>query len=220
MAVFYKGVGFGRHYRDRDARREGIEYRAPMRALSGDPRVRHIVEGTAGTPYVSLTRPYSVALAYTRMGKRMASETFPAVVDEVTVDVSDPAIQIVDPVLEIARLWDKEPSYQHNGLPYTLMGIVDPAHAHWLQYPVFTPPPGGAPRQGPQVSRELTAMVRALRDSEILAVGSWTAATRIKRLTKTALSDNNTRFDRKQVEGASAKQDFAPIQIRELPFDR
>ena len=51
------------------------------------------------------------------------------------------------------------------------MGLVDPAHSHWLQFPVFRPPAGEAPRQGPNVSKELTAIVRALRDAEILVTG-------------------------------------------------
>ena len=171
MAVFYKGVGYGRYYCDNDARLNGIEARDPQRRGSGDMMIRHIVDGTEGSPYISLTKSYSVALAYARMGRRMAAEESPAVVHEISVE-SEQSVRFVDPVLEIARNCAKDPSYQHDGLQSTLMGLVDPAHAHWLQFPIFRPPPGGAPRQGPHVSRPLTAMVRALRDAEVLVVGS------------------------------------------------
>ena len=112
-----------------------------------------------------------MALAFARIGRRLASENSRAVVYEFTFE-SDCGVSFVDPVLESARECSRDPGYQHDGLQSTLMGLVDPAHEHWLQFPVFRPPPGGAPRQGPHVSRQLTAMVRAIRDSEVLVEGS------------------------------------------------
>lgn len=168
--VLYKGAGFGRYYCENDARLLGMEARSPDRPRSGDLLVRHIVDGTEGSPFLSLTKSYSVALSYARIGKRLATEHDPAVVYEITVEPGQ--LQLIDPVIEIAKKWQEEPGYHHSGSPLTLLGLVDPAHEHWLQYPVPNPPPGGAPRQGPRVPRELTAMVRAIRDAEILVVGS------------------------------------------------
>ena len=100
MAVFYKGVGFGRFYASNDARKGGIAPRAD-RVANRDAMISHIVDGTEGSPYVSLTKSYSVALGYARIGKRLASEDSPGVVYEISIEEGEMG-NIVDPVAAIA----------------------------------------------------------------------------------------------------------------------
>lgn len=174
LAVFYKGAGFGRKYALADARATGIDPHNPEIPYDLDALVRHVGFGTVASPFVSISRSYGVALAYARMGKVLASEQCPGIVYEIVIETDDREVKIIDPVLEIASrlpLPGGSVSYQHDGMQATLMALVDPAHEHFLQWKTPQPPPSGGPRRSVHVSMELTAMVRAMRDAEVVVCG-------------------------------------------------
>lgn len=83
---------------------------------------------------------------------------------------------LIDPIVNMVKdLPDPfdNLSYQHDGEPDFLKGIVDGAIAGYLS--VFPPGSGATPRQ-PILTEQLEALVRALRDAEILALGNIPAS--------------------------------------------
>jgi len=102
----------------------------------------------------------------------------PAHVWEIEIDDPPPSgVTVLDPMAEIVTSLPSplaQFTYQHDGDQNFLLGVVDPpglglnAHLHRL---VRLPPGVDGPRT-PNLSDELQALVRALRDSEILVIGT------------------------------------------------
>jgi len=68
-------------------------------------------------------------------------------------------------------------SYQHDGLPNFLLGVINHMEMRqFLMTPCLQPPPGGGTPRRPNLTIQLETLVRALRDAEILAVGNIPAA--------------------------------------------
>ena len=140
----------------------------------------HISAGSVRSPYVSFTRSFGVARHYALVGPTgLASRLNPGYVWEIEI-AADNVCNVLDPVKEIARTlpspYDRL-SYQHDGDPRFLLGVVDPIHMRhhleaWRPQP---PDTGGTPRPA-NLSPQLEALVRVLRDAEILVVGSVPAA--------------------------------------------
>ena len=86
-------------------------------------------------------------------------------------------LKLLDPVKEVAQTLPSPPTigptYQHDGAPEFLLGVVDPRNmSHFLvQHSPQPPSSEGTPRS-PNLSLELETFVRALRDAEILAYGA------------------------------------------------
>jgi hypothetical protein len=182
MAVFYRGAGLGTYWHGIDARITGFNPHFAGAGRTIVSLVNHIKNGTTTSPYVSLTRSYSVAWCYAiYCGHSVSSVANPAFVYEVEINDPPPAgLVVLDPVCEIAQSAPSPlsaVSYQHDGLPDFLIGVVDPrAMGHLLATPIKHPPPGGATARPANLSAELETLVRALRDAEILAVGTIPAA--------------------------------------------
>ena len=182
MPTFYRGAGVGTYWHMNDARINGFTPQVPGMSPSIDRLKNHIARGTSASPYVSLTRSYGVALSYAIYGSRtLASQNNPGYVYE--IDLSDPlpvGLQLLDPVVEIARSVPEPTfsiSYQHDGLPNFLLGIVNPRRmGRYLKVPYPQPPGSMGTNRPPNLTIELEAFVRALRDAEILAVGNIPAA--------------------------------------------
>ena len=85
-------------------------------------------------------------------------------------------LQIIDPVKEIGAAIPRSlasSSYQHDGLPDFLLGVVNPTlMSNFLTMPILQPPSAGGTTRPPNLSLELETLVRALQDAEILAVGN------------------------------------------------
>jgi hypothetical protein len=99
------------------------------------------------------------------------------------VELDDPlpkGIDLLDPVQEIAKNVPGPLSpvgYQHDGQPGFLLGVVNPVTMkRHLRAPFIQPPPATGTPRGPNLSIQLEALVRALRDAELLTVGSIPAA--------------------------------------------
>jgi hypothetical protein len=177
MTLFYRGVAPGTLHHSSDLCSVGLSPRNSGGARSPSAIIEHIRRGPAATKsaYISLTRSYGVAVNYARMARHS-----PAIAPGhvYVIDISGPLPgggQLVDPVCEIASANSNVlalHSYQHDGDKNFLLGIVDPdTMGHHLLTPV-TEPPGSAniPRPA-RMSDDLEALVRALRDSEVLVAG-------------------------------------------------
>src|ERR1051326_30419 len=178
MAIFYRGVGLGKFHHSTDPRSTGFSSHRPGLGHSLSTLIEHIKDGATDSPYVSLTRSYSVAWTYAiYTGIDPPTERTPAYVFEVEVNSPcPPGVVVFDPVREIVTSLPGPLSgmaYQHDGFPDFLLGVVDPkTMGHLLSKHVMQPPPGGATRRSAHLSPELETIVRALRDSEILVCGT------------------------------------------------
>ena len=176
MALFYRGAGIGSYWFLNDARISGFVPFSPGATPSLDGIMYHISRGSTQSPYVSFSRSFGIARAYGLTGKGgFATAARPGYVYE--MEISDDSIcKLIDPVVEVAaslnRPWDNV-SYQHDGAQNFLLGVVDPISMlnHLHAAVIFPPGSAGTSRQA-NLSIQVETLVRALRDSEILALGS------------------------------------------------
>lgn len=180
MALFYRGAGRGTYWHVNDPRLSGFTPRSPGMLATPDRLMNHIVNGTVTSPYVSLTRSYGIALGYALLGKTKPTKSNAALVWEVELREPLPAnVQLIDPVREIATGLPppvQSLTYQHDGPQTVLLGLIDPNQQHLLLQPRPAPPGGASSSRAPHLSSELETLVRALRDAEILALGTIPAA--------------------------------------------
>jgi len=177
MPIFYRGAGIGTYWHTNDATKTGF---TPKSTAAAQPALLmgHIARGSVTSPYISLTSSWGVALSYAVGGGRvLPSRTRPAYVYELSINTPLPAgLQLIDPVKELAKHLNgpfHNPTYQHDGLPEFLLGVVHPrSQAHMLSAHYPQPPGSGGTPRPPNLSMELETLVRALRDSEILAIGN------------------------------------------------
>ena len=138
----------------------------------------HIARSTINSPFISMTRSYGVALHYAMLSsERDPTVDDPAYVHEIEIqEPLSPGLHLLDPVKEVADMLPDPaspgPSYQHDGLPDFLIGIVDPRNmGHFLRQLSLQPPGSEGTPRTPNLTIELETLVRALRDAEILAHG-------------------------------------------------
>src|SRR5262249_34512879 len=138
--------------------------------------MNHIACASIRSPYISFSRSFGVARTYAFVGPHgAATNARPGYVWE--IEVSDDRIcRVLDPVVEIARsLPDPYAAFssQHDGNPNLLWGVIDPVTmGHFIDEPRVQPPGGcGTPRAA-NLSVQLEALVRALRDAEVLMLGN------------------------------------------------
>ena len=181
MARFYKGVGVGTYLHQQNLHRSGIQPRQPGAFYNESTIIQHIRLGTFSSPCISLTKSFGVAEAYAlEWSKPPATSSNPAFVYE--IDISDPPpapTKIVDPVFELAiAAYDptKRLTYHHDGDMNFLLGVVDPSWMQpFLNAPTRQPGGSGAIPRPANLEPCLEAMVRALRDAEVLVIGGISA---------------------------------------------
>jgi hypothetical protein len=177
MAIFFKGVGVGTHLHATDLRTTGITPVNPGAAHSVDAVMRHVALATITSCYVSLTKSEGVAIDYARnAGRRPPSPADPAYVYEVDT-AAVPSLQLLDPLCFIVSQQPgplASPSYHHDGNQEFLRHVVDPSlsllSGRWPTAPRLPGMVGGA--SAVRLTLELKAMARAMRDAEILVVGT------------------------------------------------
>lgn len=179
MAIFYRGAGIGTYWHTHDARLEGFIAHSPGAPRSLGTQIGHIKNGTTTSPYISLTRSYSVALTYAvYCGQEQPDEDKPAFVYEIELTKPLPTgLDIFDPAYDIlAKCGAKDPladhTYQHDGFPDFIAGVIDRTMRERLTKHIAHPPPGIATARSASLSESLEAVVRAIRDAELLAVGT------------------------------------------------
>lgn len=145
-----------------------------------DRMMSHICQGTVTSPYVSLTRSYGVALAYALVGREDPTASDPSFICE--VELSDPLpanVRLIDPVQEVAAMLPpphQSLTYQHNGPQGVLSALLDGDRVRILGQPCPVPPGTSGVPMPPYLSRELQTLAFALRDAEIIAIGSIPAS--------------------------------------------
>ena len=185
MPIFYRGAGLGTYWHMNDARTTGFTPHYPGAGQGISRVLQHIARGTTASPYVSLTRSYGVAWGYAMAGKKLPSVAKPAYVYEIEIDENDGlGTRLLDPVTAIANGLGspyETRTYHHDGDSAFLLGLVDPVGQRpSLRQDVRFAPPGEGTYRGPLLHIELEALVRSLRDAEILAFGA-VAAGQIRR---------------------------------------
>ena len=180
MPIFYRGAGLGTYWHpaNNDARLLGFTPHFAGMSRTHNRLMQHIAVTTTASPYVSLTRSWGVALSYALNGRAPATLNDPAYIYEIELDAPLPlGLVLLDPVKEVAQNVPPPTGmpYQHDGSPDFLIGVVDPAGQQQFLSQV-RPHPSGAVARPANLSLELTTLVRALRDAEILAVGTIPAA--------------------------------------------
>jgi hypothetical protein len=143
--------------------------------------VAHIALGSKHSPFISLTRSYAVAYDYALHGGGLtviATATNPGYVYEVRIDPPLPrGLRLIDPIKAVSSRLPSPMSmvgYQHSGPQRFLIGVVSPRkHRRFLTTPCVAPPYGAASVAVPSAATDaLNTLVWALRDAEILAVGT------------------------------------------------
>jgi hypothetical protein len=176
MTIFYRGAGVGTYWHGNNACVTG-GFRPKNRSIPNTPDrvIQHVYNGLTDSPYVSLTLSYGVALNYALdMGVKQPTARDPAYVYEIEINAAH-GVMLIDPVKEVANgapnPLDPNP-YQHNGHPNVMLGVTWPLMASLLRLPVPVPP-GAATSAAPtaRIGPHLWAMIAALRDAEILAIG-------------------------------------------------
>lgn len=181
MPLFYRGAGVGTWWHTNDPRINGFAAHSPATLASPVRLMEHIQTGPHASPYISLTRSYGVALHYAmEFGRARPTDSTKAYVWEIELnDPLPPNLKLYDPLTVIAELIPSplaSISYQHDGAPTCLVGLIDLAQAPRLAEPRPMPPNANPPHMAPNVSAELKALMFALRDAEILAIGTIPAA--------------------------------------------
>jgi hypothetical protein len=182
MARFFKGVGVGTHWHDNDPRTTGgFLARSPGGPAGTDTVIYHIAKGTTTTPYISLTRSYGVAEDYARQASRIKpTRTRPSYVFEIEIGHSPPAgLRVEDPIKVLSQVIDPLATiaYYHDGDTKFLLGVVDSSTmVHHLTAPMRAPANTATTPRPANLQPSLEAMVRALRDAEVLALGAIPAA--------------------------------------------
>lgn len=111
------------------------------------------------------------------MGRATATAANPGYVYELVINNPVPnGMSIIDPLLEVGKANPTAlaaQSYHHDGDPNFLLGVVDPVNmTHYLLGFAPTPPGSGATARPPILSNDLEALVRILRDAEVLVSGN------------------------------------------------
>jgi hypothetical protein len=181
VAVFYRGAGVGTYWHTNDARIAGFRPWSPQMTPTVNCLTGHIARGTVASPFISLTRSYRVAEDYAKnAGRQRPTSSQPAYVYRIEIDDPPPVnLTLWDPIVYTAHHLPSAFAvpYQHDGPPNFLLGVVDPVGMkNYLSAPYVQPPPGGGTPRPPTLTIELETLVRALRDAEILAVGTVPAA--------------------------------------------
>lgn len=177
MPLFYRGVAAGSHHSTMDYRLTGLTPRHPGTKGGLQAMMSHITHGATHSPYMSLTRSYSIAEGYAYTGVVPPSRTSPGYVYEIQIDPRPPqGLALMDPVCVVADA-NRDPythhSYHHKGDRNFLLGLVNPSSmGAVLLTPAGNQPQSARTPSAPGVSIDLEALVRALRDAEILAVGA------------------------------------------------
>jgi hypothetical protein len=180
MAVFYRGAGVGTYWHAKDARLFGFIPQSPGSMPSPDSIMHHIARATVTSRFVSMTRSYGVAKDYAINASRiLPSSSNPAYVYKIEID--DPSrygVELVDPIIEIAKHLPNPPcddlTYHHDGAPSFLLGVIDPfgRNNHHLTALIEQPPGSAGTPRAANLTIQLETLVRALRDSEVLASGA------------------------------------------------
>lgn len=179
MPFFYKGVGIGTHWYLNDPRTSG-GFRPHQPGIHEVAEfVNHISNATTTSPYISLTRSYEVAYEYANEASRtMPTATLRPRVYRIRLnDPLPPGIVLYDPIEVIAAMVPGPLAnipYHHDGSMNVIVGLAQPNTPQGQAYlsKRIMLPGGSFGVTGAKVTPELNALVRAIRDAEVLCLGT------------------------------------------------
>jgi hypothetical protein len=162
----FKGAARGTHWHTNDARlNHGFSCLPAMPGSVGDV-IRHIVNFSFPSPFTSFTSSFAVAQDYAMLGPGgVASAANPGYVYE--IDITRSAgfnCGWVDPLHHIVRGLG-QPHHLHNGG----QGLIHAIASGNRSYLSRLPPQLGNSARPHHVTDEMTALIYAIRDAEILA---------------------------------------------------
>ena len=175
----YKGVGPGTFHHGTHLQTTGIVAHRATAAADLQAVVQHVAYGPVNSPLISLTSSYAVAAQYALVGTHHATSGSPGYVYQIDVPdplplgarVHDAALYIAAEILKINNSLSSI-AYRHNGDRAFLLSIVDPGNFGHLKYIPPAVPKGNSSSNPPTLTIHLEAMVNALRDAEVFAVGT------------------------------------------------
>jgi hypothetical protein len=182
MPRLYKGIGVGTFlhdlHRKADLRQTGIPAHSPHKGYGHAAMISH-VSGDTESPFVSLTRSFGVAynyaIDYSRAVPTTNDPAFVCAIDVEYADLRGTPLTFMDPMVEIAKQINDPlglTSYHHDGEMDFILGVANPsAMSHFRIKNAMRPPRDTTPAGPPHLSAAFQALVRALRDSEIIAHG-------------------------------------------------
>lgn len=162
----WKGAAPGSHWHTTNA--VGVGFFGPPGAAGpvASAALRHITLGSSPSPFVSFSTSYDVAYTYATLGGTIPG----GFVYEVDTTLVPVAPMTYDPVQLISAA--TQFSHQHDGPQHLIAGVANVALAPSLSAVLTTAPLrfGGMAGvgAGPNVTQELTGLVRAIRDAEVL----------------------------------------------------
>lgn len=178
MPRFYKGVGVGTylHMHRNNVMRHGMQPTSPHKPYDINALFDHI-GGHTSSPCMSLTRSFGVARDYAIDGRIRPASGLPGYVYAIDIDwpPPDPIKMVLDPVAAIAAEVNTPlapTSYHHNGDMTLLLGLVNELTMRRYLTRLAHEPPGSSATPAPaRIDPALRAIVRALRDAEIIVLG-------------------------------------------------
>jgi hypothetical protein len=139
----------------------------------------HIWQGTTTSPYVSLTCAYGVAADYAlHWSRAKPTPAQPAYVYEVVIP-DPPRITMIDPIRDVAIACPKPTAavrWQHDGPPSILLGFIGGRQRYHLNRPAPRPPGFTGVAAPTALSDHFKTLLSALRDAEILVLGTIPAS--------------------------------------------
>lgn len=162
IPTLFKGAGPGTHWHMNDARSLGFTS-AAHRPHTKNAIISHITAYSFPSPYVSLTTSFAVARQYALAGPGgVASRKVPGYVYEVDLSAHPMAPEIFNPIAEISRA---SLAHAHDGEQNLILGVASSEHGGILRAKVLH---SGGLKTLPNISAEMRALAKALRDAEVL----------------------------------------------------
>jgi hypothetical protein len=175
MARFYKGVAPGTYWADpaHDPTRTGFTPSSSAQPTRG-AFIDHVAVASRPSPFISATLSWAVAVDYARgpsaPGFGARSPGFVYIID--TDVAGTQKTQVFNPIEIIAAQMKGKSqrfSHEHDGDSSLILGLASPTRfAHILTAPPARPGSLAPLPNGPTISRDLWALVNAVRDAEVL----------------------------------------------------
>jgi hypothetical protein len=168
IKTLFKGAGPGTHWHTHNACEQGFLGSARDSTLNAI--VTHITAYSNPSPYLSMSTSYAIARRYALLGLTVPiSESAPGYVYEIDLSAIRSAVTLVDPVKDIASGHQSTGAHDHNGDQNLLAEI---ARGSGGATPFTVAHQLGGRVAVPAVNPQLTALIFAIRDAEILVYGA------------------------------------------------
>ena len=161
MTMIYKGAAPNTYWHLNDPRNLGGFTAGNLHLQrSANIAVTHITQSSRRSPFISFTYSFAVAVQYAIDGATKNNQGVVYAIDTSGIN----SRLFYDPVKELASTFSTV--HAHDGGQNLIIGISDQTQQNILFVPPERPP--GAAAIPPQVTNHLQAIVKAIRDAEVL----------------------------------------------------